>query len=411
MENMKKYLFVGLIIITGFFFTACPPLDPSRTGTATVVLSTGMGPRHVGSKAWGVTDVASFTLTVSANDMDTVTKDFTDSVISLELSAGNDRTFTLEAKDTGGSVLFTGSSTIDLTAGKTVPVTIIMESNLYLAGTDHGGADLIIDANTQMGGVHHNIGLFSVTSGNTLTVTPYDGSDPNTGSLTVYADYIDIQGTINADGAGYGGGGGGGGGAGGGTLTTGSQSGGSSGFGTQGGSGGFDGGTVASGDANGGNGGVGGEGGGPTSGSGGNGGTGGNGTSGALPASTADAGTSGTSGISGTYSAPDSTISNEIVGMGSGGGGAGGGGGGGGVASNSSSVGGGGAGGGAGGNGGGMVRLFSFGSITPLGILSIIGNLISYFGGSLEEVLAPRYRAAGSGGSESSVILEVVLLV
>ena len=94
-------------------------------------------------------------------------------------------------------------------------------------GGDHAGADWIISSNTTIAGRHYNIGTFRVNSGVTATVASYSGSnhtsdsaatnhtaDPGSlqGALRIEANVIDIQGTIVADGAGYGGGGGGGGG-------------------------------------------------------------------------------------------------------------------------------------------------------------------------------------------------------
>jgi len=59
-----------------------------------------------------------------------------------------------------------------------------------------------------------NTSNFTIAAGQTVTVTPYNPSTGGTGVLEVHADYIQIDGTINADGAGYAGGPGGGGGSG-----------------------------------------------------------------------------------------------------------------------------------------------------------------------------------------------------
>ena len=98
-----------------------------------------------------------------------------------------------------------------------------------LGGGDHEGADWIISANATVAGRHYNIGRFAVNAGVTVTVAPYSGtaahssiSDAsayaataiNAGALRVECDAAAVQGTINADQAGYGGGGGGGGGSG-----------------------------------------------------------------------------------------------------------------------------------------------------------------------------------------------------
>lgn len=73
-------------------------------------------------------------------------------------------------------------------------------------GTNHNGADLIIDANQSLGGTHYNVGTFRVDSGVTLTLDAYNGTSDGTGSLNVYAQSIDVQGSVNASGKGYRGG-------------------------------------------------------------------------------------------------------------------------------------------------------------------------------------------------------------
>ena len=98
-----------------------------------------------------------------------------------------------------------------------------------LGGGDHEGADWIISANATVAGRHYNIGRFAVNLGVTVTVAPYSGTAAhssstdasayaanaiNAGALRVECDDAAVQGTINADQAGYGGGGGGGGGGG-----------------------------------------------------------------------------------------------------------------------------------------------------------------------------------------------------
>ncbi|MBI5148023.1 MAG: hypothetical protein HZA37_02625 [Parcubacteria group bacterium] len=81
-----------------------------------------------------------------------------------------------------------------------------------LGGGDHGGANWTPSNGTYIAGVHTNIGTFTVSSGSTVYVQPYNGT--NYGKLEVSATTITISGTLNATGAGYGGGGGGGGAAG-----------------------------------------------------------------------------------------------------------------------------------------------------------------------------------------------------
>lgn len=80
-------------------------------------------------------------------------------------------------------------------------------------GGDHGGADWS-PTSGEVSGTHYNIGTFTLSTGNTLSIKAHDGI--NYGYFEVDATNIIIQSgaIINADGAGYGGGGGGGGGGG-----------------------------------------------------------------------------------------------------------------------------------------------------------------------------------------------------
>jgi hypothetical protein len=74
---------------------------------------------------------------------------------------------------------------------------------------DHGGADLLIEEDTKLSGEHLNINRFHVATSTTLSVAFYDPSTTMTGRLIIHANNIEINGNINASGAGYTGGGGG----------------------------------------------------------------------------------------------------------------------------------------------------------------------------------------------------------
>ncbi|MBI4569480.1 MAG: hypothetical protein HY719_13885, partial [Planctomycetes bacterium] len=67
-------------------------------------------------------------------------------------------------------------------------------------GGDHGGVDWIISAGTTVGGTHTNVATFRVNSG--ITATIQSGN-----AFKVTAVTVDVQGTINGNGAGSGGGG------------------------------------------------------------------------------------------------------------------------------------------------------------------------------------------------------------
>ena len=79
---------------------------------------------------------------------------------------------------------------------------------------DHGGADVVPVDGDSIWGMHTGIGTFRITSGSLVYVRPYDGQDTFTGTLEVHAQRVEVEGTLDATGAGYTGGGGGGGGGG-----------------------------------------------------------------------------------------------------------------------------------------------------------------------------------------------------
>jgi len=84
--------------------------------------------------------------------------------------------------------------------------------------TDHAGADLTLADGDVMWGTHSNVGTLTIPLGAKVTVKSYDGTNASTqvntetGTLSISADHILIEGELSAEGAGYSGGGGGGGG-------------------------------------------------------------------------------------------------------------------------------------------------------------------------------------------------------
>ena len=74
-------------------------------------------------------------------------------------------------------------------------------------GGDHAGLDWTPADGTTIAGVHTNVGIFRVAGGTTVRVQPWDGTQ--FGSVSVTAVVILIEGTLSANGAGYGGGAGG----------------------------------------------------------------------------------------------------------------------------------------------------------------------------------------------------------
>ena len=120
--------------------TTCSPLNPVNLKTSKVTLNTGINPAVSRAAA---SDVASFQLTVTADGMATVEKEFTDDSISLEIVAGPARTFTLQAFDADENILFSGSSTINLTAGEPAEIVIELDyAGFYVAFETNGAGEL-----------------------------------------------------------------------------------------------------------------------------------------------------------------------------------------------------------------------------------------------------------------------------
>lgn len=255
-------------------------------------------------------------------------------------------------------------------------------------------------------------GKLTIPAGAVVNVKNYDGT--NYGWVNINANEIEIAGTLNAWGAGYGGGGGAGG-AGGGTSTsyTGGT-GGTGGAGRSGGSNGIAGTRGKEGPYSGASGGAGGDGAGTYKGTKGSAGAGGQ-----DPGSTKSyPGNDGTNGNSGKYcngiTSQCDTSTDESLSMGSGGGGAGGGG----AGSRSCWRSGSGGGGGAGGTGGGSIKLYATNTIIIKSTGKIYANAMKggdggagtgpkdnqgngYAGGNGGRTTINQLGSGGSGGKSS----------
>ena len=79
--------------------------------------------------------------------------------------------------------------------GQSLPSNVV-ENSADVCTQDYNGADLIISQNTTLGGIHCNIGLFRIDAGVELSVSEEE-------KFEVYAQNIDIQGVLNAEGSGF----------------------------------------------------------------------------------------------------------------------------------------------------------------------------------------------------------------
>lgn len=234
-----------------------------------------------------------------------------------------------------------------------------------LNGGDHGGSNWTIAGGTYIASNHFNIGNVSIVSGAVVRVKGWDGAQY--GGVDIIAQTINIYGTLDASGGGYGGGNGGVGGNG--TAIAGTPGGpgvrGVAGSGSFGGAGG---------------------------------GGGAGGYESANPNVTRQGG-QGERGYMGGYfvsGGQGDTSTDEIVAMGSGGGGGGGGGAGWNLEGTSS----GGSGGGGGNPGGGRIRLIAANSVIIHGVVLAKGYLGTRGNGVVGQTqMSPGY--GGTGGNAS----------
>ena len=129
-----------LLSALALFLSTCAPVDLAEINTARVTVSTGINP--AASRA-AQADVTSFNLAVSADGMTAVDKSSTGDTVSLEIQAGSARTFTLQALDSNGDVLFSGSKTLDITAGESTDIVIELDyAGFYVSFVTNGGTAL-----------------------------------------------------------------------------------------------------------------------------------------------------------------------------------------------------------------------------------------------------------------------------
>ena len=142
MRNRSKVLISIFSVIAAFFTISCTPETFIYQDTASITVNTGTVTSGSGSRAV-ISDVSSFLLTVTAAGMETVERSFTEQTVNLEISAGTSRTFTLEALDSSGNSIFSGSTTTDLTAGTAVTLNIEMDySGFYVNFVTNGAGSL-----------------------------------------------------------------------------------------------------------------------------------------------------------------------------------------------------------------------------------------------------------------------------
>jgi hypothetical protein len=138
MNTKHKTVFYGLLLATifciyGVGLLGCnnPLASHQEYATVRIDLGDDAGTRNPGRSDYQSRaipeGVVSFTLTVTADDMDTIEKEFDSTPIELSVPAGEQRTFTLTTYDANGIKLYSGSKTVDLTGGEDMTLRIVLD--------------------------------------------------------------------------------------------------------------------------------------------------------------------------------------------------------------------------------------------------------------------------------------------
>ncbi len=180
------------------------PTSPGPTARPALVLQAPAG---------ALQDVATVTLTVTGPGMDAITRSMnvqgSQATLTLTVPAGDDRTFTVSAKDSEGAVLAAGSTTVDLEAGSSPTVSIALdiptEQELYY---DDGTPDyevsladwdgLGVEFSTSGTAAVTAVKLYLWDAGNFL-LTVSDDPPPSWGSTQVFTIEPTSAGWITLD--------------------------------------------------------------------------------------------------------------------------------------------------------------------------------------------------------------------
>ena len=184
-----------LSALAAVLFLGCPAnFDMNDLGDKSLVtIDTGLDLAN--GKARSLSDVASFRLTVSATDLETKSFDFSSASIDLEIEAGTARTFQLDALDSNGTAIYTGSTTTDLNAGSTVNLAIQMEAVSFTVTFNSNGGSAVTSQTVSTDGLiinplpptksGYNFAGWYTDSG--LTTLWNFTSDTVKGNMTLYA--------------------------------------------------------------------------------------------------------------------------------------------------------------------------------------------------------------------------------
>lgn len=129
-KNIFKLLLINIALL--IILSGCDIFSQTDSEYATV--SIGVPTTRALSD-----DIASYTLTVTAEDIEDKTITFTNDSTTLDIKTGTDRTFTLVGYDADGNTLFEGETTTDLESGDNnveIEITFVGYSYYKLIVTD-----------------------------------------------------------------------------------------------------------------------------------------------------------------------------------------------------------------------------------------------------------------------------------
>ncbi len=148
---MKKSGFIFFVLIIFILFLNYCSYD-NKSDDATVIINLGSSRENVAANQApfrAPANVGSLVLRVDGADMGTIENSYSalQTSISLDIPAGPDRVFTLEALDSDDNIILTGTSLpTELIAGETVDLSIIMDlvwGKIYVSNWDDDTVSVI----------------------------------------------------------------------------------------------------------------------------------------------------------------------------------------------------------------------------------------------------------------------------
>lgn len=182
-----KQLFIFILILSA----GCSGTSSTGTGDEANVDEANSGEASTGSAQIDLRgsdpgNIDWFKVTITASDMDTITKNFTLSgdveAVIYNIPAGSNRTFTISAYDSSDALIFEGSAVTNIIKDETAVVTITLV-DMGTSGESVGAADITVTYNLLPRIDFATASSNDVGRGETVNFTA-TASDPNGDTLT-----------------------------------------------------------------------------------------------------------------------------------------------------------------------------------------------------------------------------------